>query len=455
MINKIIKNKVFNLSFVKNELQSKNDEIKKLMTEVDGLRYYNKIANQEKAEFKKIIFDLHQYRYQVILQKLKKKVKAGKKIRVCFFAMIDAAFAYEPLYEAMLKDKMFVPFIVVIPDTSRGKKHRNLIFSQTFSYFSKKYKNVFKGYDTQTNQYHDFSNNSDIVCFANPYEGMTSNIFEINYYLDKDILPVYIHYSFSVTKFSRETINNHGYDYFWKVFVPTKLHFDEFQKYQDLKGKNVVVSGYCKMDNLAKEKKVKRSRKLIILAPHHTVINWKSLQISNFIQYSDFYLQLPKIFPEIDFVFRPHPLLITQLKRTEIWGEVKTEQYFKTMQSYANVIYSKEAEYFNYFVNSDAIIHDCGSFIAEYLFTGKPACYVLKNKEAIRKWFLPIGQKCLDYHYEAYSEDDMKHFIDQIVINNKDVMKGKRIKFVNSELKINYPMVAEQIIDHIKQEILK
>ena len=33
-------------------------------------------------------------------------------------------------------------------------------------------------------------------------------------------------------------------------------------------------------------------------------------------------------------------------------------------------------DYISWFKHSDAMIHDCGSFRCEYLYTSKPACYL-------------------------------------------------------------------------------
>ena len=124
------------------------------------------------------------------------------------------------------------------------------------------------------------------------------------------------------------------------------------------------------------------------------------------------------------------------------------------MESYPNVLYSRGGEYFDMFVNSDGIIHDCGSFLAEYLFTEKPACYMLENKKSIKKWFLPIGQKCLDFCYKTYSEKDIINFIENVILKNKDVLREKRISFVNSNLKLNYPNSSKFILNFIKKELL-
>ena len=47
---------------------------------------------------------------------------------------------------------------------------------------------------------------------------------------------------------------------------------------------------YLKMDELSKVEIVKRDRKKIIICPHHTVMGWDALDISNFLRYSELFV---------------------------------------------------------------------------------------------------------------------------------------------------------------------
>lgn len=418
-------------------------------------RTYNKIRYWNNPELyeKKRLVDQYQHNFKYVIEKLKGRIRNGEKIRVCFFVMFDSAFAARPLFEEMMKDDLFDPFIVVIPDTSRGIEHMEFSFNQAYESLSKKYQNVFKGYEND--KFYDFSKQIDMACFPTPYTGMTYKYFEVEHFQDEGVLLIYINYAYPVVKFAREIISLPTNDYFWKIFIENKNYIAELKKYQSLKGKNAVVAGYCKMDGLANQEIIQRKRKKIIIAPHHTISDWKLLQISNFLKYQEFFLQLPKLYPDIDFVFRPHPLLIVQLKKTEFWGEEKTKQYFNRLENYPNVMYSNGGEYFDIFANSDGMIHDCGSFLAEYLFTEKPACYLLENKKSIKEWFLPIGKKCLDCCYLAYSEKDIINYLENVIIKGDDIIKKERATFVNSELKINYPKSSEFILNYIKDVIIK
>lgn len=426
-----------------------------ILKETDWLRGKNFVLRDQLNNNLLKLFNVYQHHFNLVKQSIKTKIKNGKKVRIAFFIIYDSVFPARPLYEAMLKDKMFEPFIVVIPDTLRGQEHEEHFLKKTYESLSKTYHDVFLSYDQKNKRYIDFSDRADLIYFASPYDNMTHKYYRVEYFLDKNVLPFHINYGYFMSKYSREIMKMPSYNYFWKIFIENNDNYLEQQLFEPLKGENTVVTGYCKMDKLSTVKnKRKHDRKLIIIAPHHTVCKDFSLQLSNFLTYSQFFLELPTIFPQIDFVFRPHPLLFHTLSEDDIWGINKTKQYFNLIDSFPNMKYDTSGDYFNLFNSSDAMIHDCGSFLVEYLFTGKPTCYMLKSKKEIDDVFTPIGKKCLENCYQAFNKQDILNFIKSVILKNNDSLKTRRQQFVENELKVNYPNVSNVIINYLKREFL-
>lgn len=56
-----------------------------------------------------------------------------------------------------------------------------------------------------------------------------------------------------------------------------------------------------------------------------------------------------------------------------------------------------EGEYESLFYYSDAIIHDSSSFLAEYVFTNKPALYLM-NPEKINSLVNDFGKIFISYY---------------------------------------------------------
>ena len=79
-------------------------------------------------QFKKYFRDRDEYlevhyRYKQVLKSLNKKRRQGQKIRVCFSVVYDSVFPAAPVFEQMLKEDVFSPFILVIPDAVRGEEN--------------------------------------------------------------------------------------------------------------------------------------------------------------------------------------------------------------------------------------------------------------------------------------------------------------------------------------------
>ena len=109
---------------------------------------------------------------------------------------------------------------------------------------------------------------------AHPYH-------EVQYFLDKNVLTLYVNYGFAAVKYGRNIMQLDFYNYIWKVFLDSEINRKDLKKYQPIQAKNAVVTSYIKMDELSKVEIVKRDRKKIIICPHHTVMGWDALDIRN------------------------------------------------------------------------------------------------------------------------------------------------------------------------------
>ena len=358
----------------------------------------------------------------------------------------------------MQSDALFEPYIVIIPDTSRGDENMFYQVDKGHKSLSKKYGNfVHKCYDSHTKKFIDFTSEMDILATSQPYETMSDKIYSISYATSKQVLPIFAHYGMETASWGKnEVVPIFTLNLCWKIFVNTKYGLDEHKNGTLNRGKNAILSGYVKMDSLAQVKPQKRTRKKIIIAPHHTLDSAynPNLRLSNFLQYADFFLEIYKKYPQIDFTFRPHPLLVIALAKDEYWGQKKLDSYLDKLKAFKNVTYQEGGEYFETFVNSDGMIHDCGSFTGEYLYTDNPCCYMLKDSATNESNFAILGQECLKHYYHALNESDIIDFIENVIIKGDDPKKTERLKFAKEILRVNFPNVADKILDNIKSELL-
>lgn len=382
------------------------------------------------------------------------KAQASGKLKVAFVVLFDSVFPTRTIFEKMLERKEFDPYIIVVPNVYNSFKYQLDLYDKGMKSLTEQYGDrVIGAYDKENDEYKEFGDEFGVMFFCNPYKHLVHPFHHVEYFLDKDVLPVYSSYGFAALKFWDEVIATPFYHYMWKCTLETESNLEHLKQTEIIKGRNGVVTGYLKMDKLAETVPHKHDRKRIMICPHHTVWGWKNLNIGNFLTYAEYFQKLPKMFPEVDFIFRPHPLLLPNLKAHKVWTQERIDEYMEKLQSNANLIYDTSGDYMQVFADSDAMIHDCGSFIGEYLYTMKPCCYMLKSEEAVNTTLVPLGQQCMAQHYHAFCEDDITKFIRDVVIGGTDPMKERREAFAKNELMVNYPHAAEAFIDILKEEL--
>ena len=395
--------------------------------------------------------------YSKKLLEIQRKYLKHKKINIYFLVNMVSMFPAEEVMCKFLNDANYSVKLVIIPDIRFGNIEMYKIYNQAYNELSKKYSNILISaveIDDTTFEIKKWTNpfyDADIICYPSPYN-VSYSVYNPYYAVQAKILSFIINYGYFRSKFDRFIYNLDNYNYIWKVFLETNINYEEYKKYGRCDAENSVVVGYAKMDRYAKyQYKQVNERKKIILAPHYSVNENTNrlLMLSNFEKYGDLFLELPTKYPEIDFIFRPHPVLFTTLRKENFWGEKKVEDYIGKMISHKNVVYSTEGDYLEIFASSDGIIQDCGSFLVEYLYTGKPCCYMLKSKNDIQDKFNELGIKCLEHTYIAYNEDEIITFIEDVIIKENDYMKKDRIAFAEKEIMVNYPNVSMKIYEYI------
>lgn len=401
-----------------------------------------------------VVPSVHQIRaylhYKLVEHELKKK----EKLKVAFLVVFNSVFPVRPVFEKMLGLEKYDPYLLVIPNVSRGHEYQMQVYKEALDSLSKQYPGrVIGAYDETNDRYLDLGDQYQILFFCNPYPKLVNRLHSIDYFLHKKVLTVYQNYGFAALSFWDNVISSDFFNKTWLCCIESPENYKYLRIHGRMHALNATVTGYIKMDQLAQITVGAKQRKTVILAPHHTVWGWETLNIGNFLKYYDFFLQLPMLFKDLDFVFRPHPLLFPNLIAHKIWTSEQISEYLKKIELIPNMVYEPEGDYMELFARSSAIIHDCGSFIGEYLYTKNPCCYMIKSQELCYDSLLPFGKMCMDQYYKATSEEDIRRFIQDVVIDEIDVMKEQRNKFVETHLKINYPNASDALIKLINERL--
>lgn len=397
-------------------------------------------------------------RYAVHEQTCRDKLVRGERLRVAFLVCDASMFSAEPVFQAMLDDARFEPFIAVVPRVTRGEVFLRETLAKTLDTLTPRYPGKVESfYDPETRSALSLVGRADIVFTSIIYADQTLEMYNVEDVSAFALVAGMLYGYGGMTNSSLARV--HGspmVSAFWRFFVPNEAVAASFRACNPYLLGTMVVSGYPKMDRLASVVPRQQRSKTVLVCPHHTLARGPGvvLALSNFLRFADFFLRLPTLFPDVMFVFRPHPLLFPRLAMREWWGAERTARYRAALEVLPNVVFQQGGDYFDTFANSDALIHDCGSFLAEYFYTGRRQCYMVENEAALRAQYNVFGNRVLDYVSFASCEDEIVAFVRDVVASDGPlVLDAMATDFARREICLNHPHATARVVAGVMEAI--
>lgn len=378
-------------------------------------------------------------------RKLVSRIKSQEKLNIVFIVYLTSMWKYEALFDLLLDDLFFNPLILIAPFKD-GSAEREVEEARKFKQYciEKKYPCVCHAEELASGRSSFFEALSpDIVFFSTPWD-YSKGLYYKNIY--KKYLTCYQSYGIftgslnSYFKFHKKFHQN-----IWKIFstnaYENNMYIENTNKYI----KNITLTGAIYLDILYKPQFIRRNpwndrekRRKIIFAPHYTIDSkaMDGFHLSRFLEIHDYMRRIAVEFKDnIAWAFKPHPHLKEKLYKHPNWGKVKTDDYYNFWQSNEFSILS-EGDYVSLFHYSDAMIHDCASFIAEYLIVKKPSLYLI-NAET-HKNLNEFGRKALSAHYIAENNYEIRIFIEALIKDSLGIKKEHEDFFVENFQSLHY-----------------
>ena len=383
----------------------------------------------------------------------REKLAHGVRLRVAFLVCDVSMFSAEPVFIKMKDDPRFDCFIAVVPRITRGEAFLRDTYAKTLGTLRPRYGEAVRAlYNLDTKTCEGLTGRADVVFTSILYFGQSFEQFNAAA-LSEFALVAHIPYGYGgpLAVDLRRTVYLPELSLFWKTFLPNESVRAIWAHANPVLEPSLVVAGYAKMDRLAGFASG-TGRRTVIISPHHTLTDdagKNGLALSNFLRYADFFLELPRRFPDIHFVFRPHPLLFPRLATKEWWGAERTEAYRARMASFPNVEFQQGGDYFATFAESSALVHDCGSFVGEYMYTGRPQCYMLRDASTLEREFTSLGQAILDCNYPVYDERGIEEFLRTVVLGGRDAKAEARRSLARTQICAYHPCAAERVVKEL------
>ena len=386
-------------------------------------------------------------RYRKIIQKIRKQ---NGKINVAFLVNEISKWKTQSLYDLMKQSELFNPVVALtIADKQRqlSPKQQKEILKQNYNYFHSKGMDCIYFYDFKKNKPVSLKSfNPRIVFYQQPWDiHKLQSPKEVSKYALTCYVPYFVPnygilYMDCEQPFHKQLFRYYVLNEEWE-----KIYKDDIGNCSgDIKGLGHTVLDYFYLHN------GETKNDYVIYAPHWSIYhknNPEEEHYSTFDVNGETILEYAKNHPEINWAFKPHPTLKIALKNIG-WNEEKISNYYSEWEKFANCCY--DSDYLELFLNSKAIITDCGSFLTEYFCTGKPILHLISKHCKV----IPPKptKKIFDTFYKIHDNNELFKYLDDIIIGNNDPMIEYRRQTLK-ELGLANNYAAKNIIEDLERVI--
>lgn len=293
----------------------------------------------------------------------------------------------------------------------------------------------------------------DVVFLAKPYMGVTH---WDAWNMDQELV-CYVPYCFQNGK--REDFLFCQENHLWRNFYATKGVSNICEQVMANAAANVVITGSPSVDSFLHESCEKKASvwkncgadmKKVIWAPHWSISGESWFKVATFLEVAEGMLHLAEKYAErVQWAFKPHPLLRDTLYQLPDWGRERTDAYYERWASLPNTQLETGA-YVGLFKQSDAMVHDSGSFIMEYLLVDKPCMYLVASEGFSD--FNADTHQALACYQKGKSAADVELFLQSLLQCKPDSMSRARARYRKRCL---IPPGGQSAAQNILQAILK
>ena len=419
-------------------------DFKQLMTKLPQADYdeliEQKFLDKNYDSFKKLSNKMHKDEYNELMKAIfevsARKLRKKSKLQVGFVIFNSSMWCGDDLYRLFEQDERYEPTVFLCRRTDKTK---NPLAQEEFQQSVERFKS--HGLNlVVTNNVRESMPPQDILILLSPYIRALPEDFRTAKLTPRTLI-LNIPYSLSISK-RDDFLDSSLFHIVWKMFFSSQIALELHDKMCSVGMPRGVYGGYPKMDEFFDPKKIfsfswkltRPDARKIIYAPH-----WSINGATNYATFQwnwQFMYEFAKAHPEISWVVKPHPgLFFSSVKEKIFASHARMEEYFRKWDELPNAQVYTGNYYQSIFATSDGMIHDSGSFIAEYQYVDKPMIFLTREGEV----FNGLGEKILSASYlvDGKDCDAIAAEIQRVFIDGNDDKAAAR-KAVFDEY-LNYP----------------
>ena len=395
-----------------------------------------------------------------------KRLRAKDKIKIAFFTRRAEEWCGDEVYKRFAADKRFEVTIFMCFEFAIEERRDNELFRENFwhgvAQFKERGLNVVAVDNENTlNLCIEKFTSQDIVFYLSPYRKPFPEALHYDKFLVKTL---FVHTPYGIGIAVRREKYYYKSAFFrivWKMFFTSSVELDIYDKEVSKGMPRGFFSGYPRMDIFFDSKSkfsfdwkmIRRNAKKIIWAPHWSInggINQATFQWNY-----QFMYEFAKSHAEISWVVKPHPALFYSVVQEGLFpSEEAFKEYLRQWDDLPNAKVYTGGYYQDIFATSDGMIHDSGSFIAEYQYTCKPMIFLTRAGEE----FNAVGNDILDAAYQVDGKylNGIAALMQRVFIDGDDYKASERRKVFDRHLnyfKINGMTASEFIYKSIADSL--
>lgn len=418
---------------------SSADDCKDLMAHVFSDMTYNHFANLSNMLPKDDYNDIATRIFKISAEKIRRK----DKIKVGFVLYDSSMWCGDDLYNFFACDEHFEPTIFLCLRSNQELLKKD--FLRGVEQFKSRGLNVIPVEKRNT-----AIPVQDVIIFLTPYFSVLATDFRPENLFVKTLM-VYIPYSIKISQFN--IFNEVVFLSSLKIFSSSTVELETWNSKCRVGMPRGIYSGYPKIDIFFKNDTnfkfdwtmAQPNAKKIIWAPHWSIKS--AVKYATFQWNYKFMYDFAKEHPEISWIVKPHPNLLFSAVNSGVFSSVETfEEYLKAWNDLPNAQVYTGAYYQAIFATSDGMIHDSGSFIAEYQYVDKPMIYLTRDTQKYNE----LGEEILKASYlvDGQDLDGIAAMMQRVFIEGDDYKAAERRAVFDKYL--NYPkaigMLASEFI---------
>lgn len=368
---------------------------------------------------------------------------------------------HSSIYEAMSEDGDFEVKVFAVPKRSPRGDMDWAEYRRLLDFFAQNQIPCVQAYDWEHKVWHNplCFGLPDVVFLSQPYDFQQNYMYGSSYW-SRFCKVAFLGYGLTLIDrpviFRAPCFANCQY-----IFFEHEIHRELLRSYSPEHEGKLIVSGHPSLDGYLRP--LKESERLrfkspaskwrIIWAPHFTVSSDNDIhRFSHFFDYYDVFIQLAKAHPELEIVMRPHPALFNYMVNVGLKTAREAEEYRDGFNSLSNARVFEEADYVSLFRQSDALVLDSVGFIGAYAPTGNPVCFL---ESARRERLNPVGERLLHADYAAWNADEIREFVERVVLDGDDYKKAEREAALKKALFLPPEGAGKRIAKEIKSRLAK